>query len=258
MNKSKLKYICFCLFIILACIVINAFTSGIDLKMGLVNEDINKYIIEHQANTESLQVLKDEKTNLMTLQTQLSDAILAIKNIKKSTDTPYQIGNLGKTLNDNKLEILRISIAGRVVINKTKQSILYKIAELNKRLTLKQGVLDEKISQKEKNKDTDGGATSTKFTQGNFYKYNCTGSAFTRPCFSVMTEEEICKDNVKDCPSVSDNSNDSNDSDDGDMMSSIGNFLNSDKKKCPKLNKVLWGDSWACPAPQPCSKENTN
>jgi len=61
MNKSKLKYICFCLFIILACIVINAFTSGIDLKMGLVNEDINKYIIEHQANPESLQVLKTKK-----------------------------------------------------------------------------------------------------------------------------------------------------------------------------------------------------
>ena len=149
MNKSKLKYICFCLFIILACIVINAFTSGIDLKMGLVNEDINKYIIEHQSAS-------------------------------NTHDTTWK--------------------------------------------------------------------------QGNLYEYKCDSEEFDEECFEYNgTKEDICKDNDnKDRPCVSDNSNDS---DDGGIVSTIGNLLNSDKKKCPKLNKVLWGDSWACPAPQPCSKD---
>ena len=47
MKKSQIEYMCFCLFVIVVCVLIITFTSRSDLKMSLVSDDLDNYLVEH-------------------------------------------------------------------------------------------------------------------------------------------------------------------------------------------------------------------
>ena len=70
MKKSQLEYMCLCLFVIVVCILIIGFTSCSDLKMKMVSDDLDNYIIEHVQNgpSKKCKVVEAEKqTQIETL-----------------------------------------------------------------------------------------------------------------------------------------------------------------------------------------------
>jgi hypothetical protein len=199
MKKSQIEYMCFCLFVIAVCVLIITFTSRSDLKMSLVSEDLDNYLVEHVKNkqktraqltntlyTTNLTKLKGELKVLMGRKRVAEDSIVKLKTQEAAALTAN---------NNNWLSYIKNNIRGaHTDKNNAAHAITTKRNEIAAAITTKKNEIATATAKIAKDVEEEKGDDETD-TSTDISKY-----FIGRPCTKSSTDKKLSKIYKGTCP----------------------------------------------------------